>query len=418
MSSSLCIFESTECIDLQPLVWVRPVWNLRCGILLLREKIERAYPGTVVHLHCRPHLAPHVREQLPGRAVNDAPTDACLYVNGQMIAGSDLRLKIPLAGPDLVYEAGGMIAAARVSGAAADRLSRRLAAGPLAPGDFADLPRTPIDVRMARYSWDLVNANGGQIAADAKPLLSAANTLVRGKVYTGAHLLEPAQITIGEGSRIKPGAVLDAEEGPIVIGDNVTVMPNAVIEGPVFIGDHSTVKIGAKIYGNTSIGPLCKIGGELEGSIVHSHANKQHEGFIGHAYLGMWVNVGADSNNSDLKNNYSTVRVTVNGREVDSGSQFVGVVMADHAKSGINTMFNTGTVVGVGCNVYGADFLPKYLPSFSWGGAEHLEAYALEKFLAVARKVMARRSVTLTVAEEELLRFVYEATAAERIFPQ
>ena len=152
----------------------------------------------------------------------------------------------------------------------------------------------------------------------------------------------------------------------------------------------------------------------MEASIIHSYSNKQHDGFLGHSYLGMWVNLGADTNNSDLKNNYGSVKVTINGRQIDSKSQFAGLIMGDHSKSGINTMFNTGTVVGVGCNVYGGGFPPKYIPSFCWGGSEELVTYDPDKCLDVARKVMARRKVQITPAEERLFRALFDMTKAER----
>jgi len=156
------------------------------------------------------------------------------------------------------------------------------------------------------------------------------------------------------------------------------------------------------------------VGGELEETIVHSYSNKQHDGFLGHSYLGMWVNLGADTNNSDLKNNYGNVKVYVDGEMVDSGSMFVGLTMGDHSKSGINTMFNTGTVVGVSCNVYGGGFPPKFIPSFTWGGAEGLVEYRLDKALETARAVMNRRKIDLTAADEKLIRGIFEATAKER----
>ncbi|MFQ5631881.1 MAG: glucose-1-phosphate thymidylyltransferase, partial [bacterium] len=168
------------------------------------------------------------------------------------------------------------------------------------------------------------------------------------------------------------------------------------------------IKIGAKIYGGTTIGAVCKVGGEVEGSILHGYANKQHEGFLGHAYLGEWTNLGADTNNSDLKNNYKSVRVNVNGEIVDSGSTFVGLFMGDHSKSGINTMFNTGTVVGVSCNVFGSGYPKKYIPSFTWGGVDADEKYDLEKALETARAVMSRRNKQMTPAQEALLRRIYE----------
>jgi UDP-N-acetylglucosamine diphosphorylase/glucosamine-1-phosphate N-acetyltransferase len=267
---------------------------------------------------------------------------------------------------------------------------------------------------MISYPWDLVNLNGAEIVADFALLAPEKEKRMRGTVYEGAHLVNPGNIVIGEGSKVKPGVVLDAEGGPIWIGNNVTVFPNAVIEGPAFVGDRSLVKVGAKIYENTSIGPVCKVGGEVEGAVIHSYSNKQHDGFLGHAYLGMWVNLGADTNNSDLKNNYGNVKLVIDGETVDSGSMFMGLVMGDHSKSSINSMFNTGTVVGVSSNIFGSGFPPKSVPSFAWGGAEGLKTYDLEKALEVARRVMGRRKMALSGAEEKVLRAVFELTKKER----
>ena len=237
---------------------------------------------------------------------------------------------------------------------------------------------------------------------------------MRGKIYPGAHLVNKKHILIGRGSVIKSGAVLDAENGPIIIGENVTVMPNAVIEGPAFIGDHSIIKVGAKIYHGTSIGERCKVGGEVEASVIQSYSNKQHDGFLGHSYLGSWVNIGADTNTSDLKNTYGTVKVFLNGELVDTKLQFVGLIMGDHSKTGINVMFDTGTIVGVSCNIYGAGLPPKFIPSFSWGGEGSFSTYNLEKSLETALRVMARRDVQMGAAYEMLMKDVYAATEDER----
>jgi UDP-N-acetylglucosamine diphosphorylase / glucose-1-phosphate thymidylyltransferase / UDP-N-acetylgalactosamine diphosphorylase / glucosamine-1-phosphate N-acetyltransferase / galactosamine-1-phosphate N-acetyltransferase len=422
VTNSICIFEDDRAEQFLPLVYLRPVYELRCGMTSLREKIVRAYPRVTTSLHCRSYLAEAVRERMAPASVNQLPTTQCLFLNGRILADDSLARKIPLRGEDRSYlAADGTLAAVRVTpgaGTLSSSLSSRVSAGQaITASDVASLPSEQVDVRLLAYPWDIVNANGQQIAKDVTHLLNdkkRKGPKIRGKVYAGAHLVGRKNIIIGEGSKVKPGAVLDAENGPIVLGKNVTVYPNAVIEGPAFIGDGSLIKIGAKIYENTSIGETCKVGGEVEATIIHSHANKQHDGFLGHSYLGMWVNLGADTNNSDLKNNYSTVRVTINGRSIDSGSQFAGLTMGDHSKSGINTMFNTGTVVGVGCNIYGAGFPAKEIPSFCWGGSEDMVAYDLDKCLDVARKVMARRKIQLTTAEERLLRTVFEMTGTER----
>ncbi len=413
MPDAICIFEDEQCENLLPLTYFRPVYDLRCGILSLRGKILRAYPGSSQVLHCRPYLADLVREQNPGTNVNVVSGGRALFVNGRLIAGRALAKRIPLKGNDVVFLAGESVVAARVSGDRLAALKQAMDAGPLTRAHFASIPHEAVDERLVRYPWDLVAANGAEIVSDFA-MLAGRKSRVRGKVYPGANLVSKKDIFIGDGAKVKPGVVLDAENGPIWIGSNALVFPHAMIEGPAFVGDGSAIKAGAKIYENTSIGEVCKVGGEVEASIIHSYSNKQHDGFLGHSYLAMWVNLGADTNNSDLKNNYGNVKVVINGAPVDSGSMFVGLTMGDHSKSGINTMFNTGTVVGVSSNVFGADFPPKSIPSFCWGGAKSLAVYDLEKALEVARRVMARRKRTLSERESTVFRTIFERTREER----
>ncbi|RMF63700.1 MAG: glucose-1-phosphate thymidylyltransferase [Calditrichaeota bacterium] len=301
---------------------------------------------------------------------------------------------------------------ARLGGPAVEKAAQLLQDGTL---HFAGtLPRGQAggEWEWIDYPWDLVRHNPAEVERDFDAELGKGR--IDGQVSSHAVLVKQERIFVGKGSVVKAGVVVDASEGPVWLGQDVTVLPNAVILGPAYVGDHSVVKVGAKIYGGTSIGEVCKVGGEVEGSIIHSHSNKQHEGFLGHAYLGQWVNLGADTNNSDLKNNYGNVKVYVEGELVDSGSQFVGLFMGDHSKTGINTMFNTGTVVGVMSNVFGADFPPKFVPSFAWGGRAGLVEHELEKALQTARAVMARRAVEMSAAQERLFRRLFEMTRAER----
>ncbi len=413
MTDSLCIFEDPHYERLLPLVYMRPVYDLRCGILTLREKLERSFPGVLTHLHVRGYLANFVREQYPRLPVNLINSASCLFINGRVLATPEFLAQVSLQGEDTVYIDGESVVAARVSGSRLDRLKTRMP-DLFDERHFDGLTRKDVRVTMIRFPWDLVGNNGAQIRADFAVLTAGMAERIAGTVYDGVHLLQRDAICIEAGAKVKPGVVLDAEEGPIFIARNARIFPNAVIEGPAFIGEGSLIKVGAKIYENTSIGPVCKVGGEVEASIIHSHSNKQHDGFLGHAYLGKWVNLGADTNNSDLKNNYGSVRVYINGKEVDSGSTFVGLTMGDHSKSAINTMFNTGTVVGVSSNVFGAGFPPKYIPSFAWGGAEQLTTYDQGKSLDVARRVMARRKVVMSAAEEQVFRHVFELTQEER----
>lgn len=414
MNSTICIFEDPQYTKLLPLAYTRPVYDLRCGIMTLREKVARAYPTAVSALLCRPYLAEIVKQQNPGVAVEELHAASALLINGRVLADEQFARKIPLEGEEAIYLSGDTVVAVRIRSTTRTSVGHDLSEA-MDPDHFGKLPRIPVDVPLIEYPWDLVNRNGEEVVRDFGHLMGRKKKLIRGKVYGGAHLINRKDIFIGEGAVVKPGAVLDAEEGPIYIGRNVVIMPNAVIEGPAFIGDGTLIKAGAKIYGNTSFGERCKVGGEVEASIIHSYSNKQHDGFLGHSYIGMWCNLGADTNTSDLKNNYSSIRVFINGREVDSASMFVGLFMGDHSKSGINTMFNSGTVVGVSCNIFGAGFPPKYIPSFAWGGAEGLDTYDLEKSLDVARRVMARRNVAMTAADERVLRKVFDLTAQERI---
>jgi UDP-N-acetylglucosamine diphosphorylase / glucose-1-phosphate thymidylyltransferase / UDP-N-acetylgalactosamine diphosphorylase / glucosamine-1-phosphate N-acetyltransferase / galactosamine-1-phosphate N-acetyltransferase len=413
MTQSLCIFEDPGYTRLLPLVYMRPVYELRCGMTTLRQKLVRWYPGVPATLRLRGYLSDLVRLQNPGIPVNTAPPSSCLFLNGRVIADESLIAQIPLHGEDAVYVEGETLVAARVSGSAMDRRRTGLPEV-LRAADFDGLTRRDVKVKKITYPWDLVNANGEEITADFRLFTTGVSKRTAGHPFEGVYLINPDAIFIEEGARVKPGVVLDAEQGPIYIGKDVLIFPHVTIEGPACIGEGSRIKAGAKIYECTSIGPVCKVGGEVECSIVHGYANKQHDGFLGHSYLGMWVNLGADTNNSDLKNNYGHVRVTIDGEQVDSGSVFAGLFMGDHSKSAINTMFNTGTVVGVSSNVFGAGFPPKSIPSFAWGGADEMSVYDLDRSLDVARRVMGRRNTVMSEVEENLFRNVFDLTREER----
>jgi UDP-N-acetylglucosamine diphosphorylase/glucosamine-1-phosphate N-acetyltransferase len=245
-----------------------------------------------------------------------------------------------------------------------------------------------------------------------------ANTYALGNhiapIHAPYHLVEPALIYIAESARIHPGVVLDASDGPIVIDDDAVIMANSVILGPAYIGRSTQIKVGAKIYHGTSVGPYCKIGGEVEASIIQGYSNKQHDGFLGHAFIGEWCNLGADTNNSDLKNNYHAVKVWFGDAWQDTGAQFVGVFMGDHSKTGISTSINTGSVIGVGCNIFGGGLPPKFVPSFSWANGPDITTHRIGEALDTAIRAMARRSVTLGTAETALLRRIFDETVGER----
>jgi UDP-N-acetylglucosamine diphosphorylase/glucosamine-1-phosphate N-acetyltransferase len=381
----------------------------------LREKVLREQTRGGISLHCRWYLTDVVQEQYPDAQINRIETESCLFINGRVLAEEKFLKRIEADIDEnaiLVHD--GAVVAAYLTGVHLDSVKLKLE-GLLSISDFGDLPKKEIDVQMINYPWDLVYKNGEQICADfTASARRRKGKRLEGKIYPGVHLVKRKNIVLERGAVVKPGVVLDAEDGPIYIGKGANIFPNATIIGPAYIGENTLVKTGAKIYEGTSIGEYSKVGGEVEESIIHSYSNKQHDGFLGHSYLGMWVNLGADTNNSDLKNNYSSVAVEIDGQKVDSGSLFAGLFMGDHSKSGINSMFNTGTVVGVCCNIFGTDFPPKYVPSFSWGGSKSLTTYDFGRCMKVAEKAMERRKRVLTPAGRKLMERVFELTREER----
>lgn len=401
MMSRLILFEDEAVARFLPLTWTRPVYELRCGIWTLREAIERAYGTTADGLHARPFLADVLHER-SGLPVNQRPAAGMvLLLNGRLLATQRLPEAIPMWGePRLFRSPEGLLLGAWLT---AEMLPEDW------PRALPDLPSITVGWPLLEWPWELFHRNGERIAQQAAHFPLGERPALR-----GVHLMNEATVFIHESATVQPGVVLDATAGPLVIDAGATVMANAVMQGPGYVGSGSQVKIGAKIYHGTTIGPVCKVGGEVEETIFQGYSNKQHDGFLGHAVVGEWCNFGADTNNSDLKNNYSTVTVWSDGAWRDSGSLFVGLIMGDHSKTGINSTLNTGTVVGVSCNLFGAGLPPKHVPSFSWGSPERLAAYRLDKALETAKRVMARRKVPLTEAEATLLRHIFEMTADER----
>ncbi|MCB9088397.1 MAG: transferase [Calditrichae bacterium] len=396
------LFEDEHYLNLLPLVYLRPVWELRCGARMLQEKLPAELSRELRFL-ARDYLA---KDHLPtGSSALELPEDeAVLLLNGRWLLQPEDVARLKELGVNDALVNGDSLLACRARAAELQKYHRRGVLDSVALRRERQLVDHP--ARIVNYLWDAIAWNGEEMVRDYREIAPAGQ--IASEIPPGVHLLNRTEITVGKNVRLKPGVVIDAENGPVWIDDRVTVMANAVLEGPLFVGAGSTIKIGAKIYENTTIGPVCKIGGEVEGVIVQGYANKQHDGFLGHAYLGAWVNLGADTNNSDLKNNYGLIKAFVNGRPVDTGQRFLGLMMGDHSKSAINTMFNTGTIVGVNSNIFGAGFPQKFVPSFSWGGSEQMSAYEYDKALEVARIVTARRKIDFSEGHARIFRAVWE----------
>lgn len=411
----ICIFEDINYTNFEPLVFSRPVYDLVCGITSLKEKILRSYGDLKYSLHCRPYLADVVMKENPAALINKIEDDHCLFINGRIIAPQNLSEIIPLLPTeDKVFVNGETVIAAYLSGKNLDYKIKHLN-DLFSVNDFDGLPVKILDLKCANYLWDLININGEQISKDYDYVIHKSNrSNFLDKIDASVHLVNKEKIFIGKNVTLKPGVVLDASNGPVFIDDNAFIYPNAFIEGPVYIGESSRIKSGATIYENVTISKVCKIGGEVEQAIFMPYSNKQHSGFIGHAYIGSWVNLGADTNCSDLKNNYSKIRVKLSSGEVNSGSQFLGLMIGDHSKSAINTMFNTGSVIGFSCNIFGAGFPDKYVPSFTWGGAESYIHYDLQKAIDTAKVVLSRRKIIFDKEEEKLFHKIFELTKSDR----
>lgn len=413
---NLIIFEDEFTDDLYPFSQIRPVFDLKCGMVSLKERILRELPVSDIILWVRDYLIPVTRENNPDIKVNELYENEkdYFFINGTLLFNEEYK-NVILNNGNTVFKKGSRILAANIKYSDTLRLDKKLDHSKTIDSDneiFSWFGQKEVDFVNIKYWWDLVHKNPEMLEKDFQFL--EKDGIISGKVYPNVSLLNEKNIYIAEGTVVKPGCVLDAEEGPVFIDENAEIFPNSTIIGPVYIGKKTKIKTGAKIYEGTTIGEVCKIGGEVEGSIIHSYSNKQHDGFLGHAYLGQWVNLGADTNNSDLKNNYSNVKVDLNGRKIDTGSMFVGLAMGDHSKSGINAMFNTGTAVGISCNIYGAGLPPKHVPSFSWGSSEGFVEYDIEKALATARTVMERRKIELTENMENLLRYIFKNSKQSR----
>jgi UDP-N-acetylglucosamine diphosphorylase / glucose-1-phosphate thymidylyltransferase / UDP-N-acetylgalactosamine diphosphorylase / glucosamine-1-phosphate N-acetyltransferase / galactosamine-1-phosphate N-acetyltransferase len=262
------------------------------------------------------------------------------------------------------------------------------------------------DVKRLNFLWDTIEFNGMMIEEDYS-LTEVGIDLIK-YIKNGCYFVHPEKIKIGKNVIIAPGVVIDASEGPVIILDNSRIMAIAVIVGPCFIGENSLIKIGAKIYEKTSIGEWCKVGGEVENSIIHAYSNKQHEGFLGHSYIGEWVNIGADTNTSDLKSTYSNIKVLIEEDEIDTGRMFLGLLCGDHTKTAINTSFTTGSVTGICGIIVNDGVLPRQMKSFAWSGGKGSSHYKLSKALEIARIVMGRRNRILLQEEEELINTEFE----------
>lgn len=393
----LILFEDGHAADFYPLTETRPVWELRCGLGTLRERIEWRLGRKADGGFCRGPLTEVAAANGLGRPELEEG-EPVLLVNARLLHFDAETLLALEEGEGLLLDE--TLVAARLSAEGLEHLDDE-------DGPELDVVEAPDDLFLAGRIWELVHEHGAAADADwihVATRLAGQDTPPEG-VDRSVRFLGADRILVRAGAEVGPGCVLDARRGPIVIHAGAVLAPYCIVEGPALIGPGTRLKPFTRLLGGCHLGPHCRVAGEIGESILQGHANKQHDGFLGHAYLGEWTNLGAGTENSDLKNNYGSVGVTLRGEKVDTEERFVGLMMGDHSKCGINTMFNTGTVVGPFVNLWGGGFPPKEVPPFSWGGPQDgFAPYDLEKALAVARTVMPRRGLVLTDALERLYR--------------
>jgi UDP-N-acetylglucosamine diphosphorylase/glucosamine-1-phosphate N-acetyltransferase len=371
------LFEDNQWKAFLPLVFTRPVGEIRIGIYTIAEKWSKSLNCEVSH-----RTREHLRELFPGSKEKDV-----LLINARVLPTPELIESISALSQGQALLGNGQLIAMRASSDEEE--------------EYQIASEFNGEIFMLEKVTDIFSQNGKAIELDL-PLWQAENTCQ--PIHESNTIIgDSNRVFIAEGAKVY-ASILNTLDGPIVLCKDAEIMEGSMVRGGLVLGEHSALKMGAKIYGPSTFGPHCKVGGEVSNSVIFGYSNKGHDGFIGNTVMGEWCNLGADTNTSNLKNNYSLVKIwnyELNNYG-DTGLTFCGLIMGDHSKSGINTMFNTGTVVGVCANIVGAAFPEKHIPSFSWGGADGFEPYQIEKACETAQRMMARRNIEFTDAHRRL----------------
>lgn len=391
------LFDNETRYQLLPFTHTRPVADIRCGIMTIRERWEHFIGLTTSTL-----TEDHIQAVFPLVSTSDN-----VFINGSVIATEELWNKIKSLKPQeqLVHQ--NTIIASRVTDAVV-KFGKTISID-------TSLNEIEYDGEFIQIShpWDIFSYNEQVLKADFNLLTTGRESQ---KLPEHVTVVGSEHIFLEEGAVINAGCIINATTGPLYLGKNAELLEGVMIRGAVAICDNAVVKMGAKIYTGTTIGNNCKVGGEISNVVFFANSNKGHDGYLGNAVIGEWCNLGADTNCSNLKNNYDKIKVwdEYNFKSIQTGLTFCGLLMADHSKCGINTMFNTGTVVGVSANIYGGSFPEKFIPSFAWGGSEGMTTYKLEKALETAERMMSRRNKTLSEQEIKMFETIFALTEKQR----
>ncbi|OSY87855.1 glucose-1-phosphate thymidylyltransferase [Tenacibaculum holothuriorum] len=385
------LFDGDVRTALLPFTYTKPVADIRVGILTIREKWEKflGYTTTTV-------TEEYLEEKYPM-----VELDENVLLNASFLPSKSLVEMVENLVPNQAIFKGEDVIAFYTTSTQEEV-------------DFSSYEQIEFEdeVIQIKNTWDIFSLNDKAIRADFDLITEGRKSA---EIPETVNCVNRKDIFVEEGAKLT-FATLNASSGPIYIGKNAEIMEGVVVRGALAMCENSVLKLGAKIYGATTLGPYCKVGGEVNNSVLMGYSNKGHDGFLGNSVLGEWCNIGADSNNSNLKNNYAEVKLWnyETGRFAKTGLQFCGLMMGDHSKCGINTMFNTGTVVGVSANIFGSGFPRNFVPSFSWGGASGFTEYKTNKVFEVAEVVMKRRNVEFDDKEKQILEYIFEETKQYR----
>jgi len=391
------LFDDQSWNNLLPLTFTRPVCEIRAGILTISEKWQKFLKSPISYL-TQDYL--QIKYGLITAEEN-------ILINGSLIPDNEIVDAINNLELNEAIIANNIILAIKLD-------KKKAATFHFKQTEPGKVKEYTSSYNKINWPWEIFKNNEGFIREDFKIITEGR---VSAAINPSNNIAGVENIFVEEGAKIE-FASLNATTGPIYIGKDAEIMEGSLVRGPFALCEHSTLKMGAKIYGPTTIGPHAKVGGEVNNSVIFGYSNKAHDGFLGNSVIGEWCNLGADTNNSNLKNNYAEVRLWnyESSRFIKTGLQFCGLIMGDHSKCAINTMFNTGTVVGVNANIFGEGFPRNFIPSFSWGGAHGFTVYGIDKAFEVAEIVMSRRGVTLDDKEKQILRYVFEKTSKYRMF--
>ena len=385
------LFDSDVRNALLPFTYTRPVADIRIGILTIREKWEKFLGFTTTS----------ITEEYLENKYPMVELDKNILINASFLPTKNLVERVSdLSNNQAIFQGEQVIAF--------------FTSDTQEHVDFDSYEQLEFkeEVLQIKNTWDIFSLNDKAIQADFD-LLTEGRTSQ--PIPVGVHAIQKQNIFIEQGATLSYSS-LNASKGPIYIGKDSEIMEGSLVRGPFALGENSILKMGTKVYGATTVGPFCKVGGEINNSVLFGYSSKGHEGFLGNSVFGEWCNIGADSNTSNLKNNYAEVKLWNYQEErfTNTGLQFCGLMMGDHSKCGINTMFNTGTVIGVSANIFGSGFPRNFVSSFSWGGAAGFTTYQVKKVFEVAKVVMKRRGIELTETDKKILLHVFDETSKNR----